>query len=273
MLGIVVQWFAFPATLFEDVGPLKAQFKIGAKNSDMDACIKFGAGLLLMIGLTFSGVSWNPVNGKMAGFGGFVAAIYTAYSLFKADADVFVPRLFYIYAAVLFVGASHIMLFPSNPLPPKNPETKNNHGNFSDMAALPLIGASLAMLFYPEHLFQDLGPLKAQFASQSSDLAAMIKFVACLMLMIGLTLSGVKWNPINGKMAGLGGLIAGAVTAFTTFKADGDKFVPKLFYVYAVLIFLGALHIFAFPSNPKLEKSGKNSGKKDSGKKQTKKKD
>jgi len=260
LMGIVVQWFAYPATLFQDLGPLKAQFS--AQSADMDALIKFGGGLLLMLALTFSGVSWNPINGKMAGLGGFIACGLTAYGTMKADSDVFVPRFFYIYATVLWLGSWHIFAFPSNPLPPKTPETKNNHGNFSDIIALPLIVAAVLCMYNPDHLSQDFGPLKAQFSTKSADLSAMIKFVGGLMLVNALMLSGVKWNPINGKMAGLGGFIASGYTAYSTFKADSDVFVPKAFYVYAALIFFGALHIFAFPSNPKLAKPEKEKAEK-----------
>jgi len=248
LMGVVAQWFAFPATLFQDVGPLKAQFSV--KSADMDTIIKFGGGLLLMIGMTFSGVKWNPINGKMAGCGGFIVAGHTAYSTFKADSGVFVPRLFYIYAVVIFFGALHIFAFPSNPLPPKTLETKNNHGNFSDAVALGLITTAALCAFFPDHLFKDFGPVKAQFSAKSDDLSAMIKFVGGLMLVLALMLSGIKWNPINGKMAGFGGFIAAGYTAYSTFKADSDAFVPRPFYVYAMLIFLGALHIFVFPSNP-----------------------
>ncbi|CAE8693761.1 unnamed protein product, partial [Polarella glacialis] len=254
LFAVVVQWWAFPATLFEDLGPLKAQFSI--KSADMDALIKFGGGMLLMIALTFSGVSWNEINGKMAGLGGFIAAGVTAYSTFKADSDVFVPRLFYVYALVLFLGALHIFAFPSNLKPPKNDSVKNNHGNFSDIIALGLIVASCLCYFYPDHLFQDttfralgkeFGPVKAQFSTKSADLTALIKFVAGLMLMIGLTFSSVKWNPDNGKMAGLGGFIAAGVIGHSTFNADSEVFVLRAFYIYAALLGLGALHIFAFP--------------------------
>ena len=50
-------------------------------------------------------MSWNPINGKMAGFGGFITVGYTVYSTFKADGDAFVPKLFYIYSAVILLGA------------------------------------------------------------------------------------------------------------------------------------------------------------------------
>jgi len=249
LVAIAVQLFAFPDTLFQDLGPLKAQFDAKSRNAELDIIIKFGGCLILMHGLTLSGVKWNPINGKMAGFGGIIASGYTAFSTFKADSDVFVPRLFYVYAAVLLLGALHICVFPSNPLPEKTPETKNNHGNFSDLIFFGLFGASMACFFYPDHLFMDLGPIKAQFTAQSAALSAMIKFVAGLMLIISLTFSGVKWNPINGKMAGLGGFIAAGYTAFSTFKADSDAFIPHIFYIYSAVIFLGALHIFAFPSN------------------------
>merc|ERR1711956_31590 len=178
-----------------------------------------------------------------------IVAGHTAYSTFMADSGVFVPRFFYIYAVVIFFGALHIFAFPSNPLPPKTPETKNNHGNFSDAVALGLMIVAALCAFYPDHLFEDFGPVKAQFNAKSADLSAMIKFVGGLMLVLALMLSGIKWNPINGKMAGFGGFIAAGYTAYSTFMADSG-FVPRLFYVYAMLIFLGALHIFAFPSNP-----------------------
>lgn len=252
LVAVVVQWWGFPDTLYQDLGPFKAQFT--TKSADMNALIKLGAGLLLTQANAFSGVRWNPINGKMAGLGGFIAVGCTVYTQFKADKDAFVPRLFYVYAAVLLLGALHIFAFPSNPLPEKTKDTKNNHGNASDAFALGLIGSALACFFYPDHLFQDVGPLKSQLSAQTADVSAMVKFVAGLFLMLGLTFSGVKWNPINGKMAGLAGFIAAGYTAYFNFKADGGHFVPRLFYVHAAILFLGALHIFFFPSNPLLTK-------------------
>jgi uncharacterized membrane protein YjfL (UPF0719 family) len=248
MLAIVVQLFAFPATLFEDIGPLKAQFT--AKSSDMDAAIKLCGGLFLIIGMALTGVKWNPINGKMSGVAGIVAAGFTAYTTFKSDSEVFVPRLFYAYAAVLCGGAAKIALLPSNPMPEKTPEAKNNHGNFSDLAALALIGNAVVLLFFSDYLFEDIGPLKAQFKTKSSDLSAMISLAGRLMIVIALIFSGVKWNPKNGKGAGFGCFIASGYIAFSTFKADSDVLVPRIFYVYAAVLFFGAIHIFLFPSNP-----------------------
>lgn len=252
LLAIAVQLFAFPDTLFQDFGPFKAQFS--EKNADMDLIIKLASGLIFMIGATFSGVKWNPKNGKMAGLSGFIAAAYTAYSTFMASGGL---QLFYVYALVLFLGALHIFKFPSNPLPPANENVKvqNNHGNFSDVIACLLLIFSLLCFFYPAYLFQDYGPLKAQFSTQSPDLSLAIKFVACLLLMIGFTFSGIKWNPINGKMAGIGGFLASFYAAFSNFKADSDAFVFHIFYIWAVIIFAGAVHIFVFPANPLPAKS------------------
>ena len=90
LAAIVVQWLAFPASLFHDLGPLKAQFS--TQNSDMDAIIKFGGGLLLMVAMTFSGVSWHKINGKMSGFGGFILVACTVFNTFRAKSYGFVLR-------------------------------------------------------------------------------------------------------------------------------------------------------------------------------------
>jgi len=275
VLAVVIQLLAFPDSLYTDFGPLKAQFS--TRSADLDIITTLAAGVLLTIGMTFSGVKWNPINGKMGGFAGFIAVGVTAYYSLKADDFVFVPRFFYLYLAVLLLGTVHITIFPSNPLVKTvDPNTKNNHGNMSDMVSVALVAASLLILFYPEHLFMDIGPLKAQFtatsyaqlehlsmdvgplkaqftatsAAQLKDLAFMNRFVGLIMLMWALILSGVKWNPINGKMAGVGGSFCSGYTTLSLFKKDKGVFVPQLIYVYALLIFLSALHIFVFPSNP-----------------------
>jgi len=249
VLAIVVQWLAFPDTLFHDIGPMKAQFS--TRTADLDAILKLGAGILLTIGMAFSSVKWNPVNGKMSGLAGLITIGVTAFSSFKADGDAFVPRLFYVYLAILFVGVIHIFLFGSNPLVKKvDPKAQNNHGNMSDMVAVSLLVCAALGAFYPDHLFMDIGPIKAQFTTKGADLSFMIRFVSCLMFMWSMLLSGVKWNPINGKMAGFGGFICSGLTAYSTFTADKSAFVPRMFYIYAALMFLSSVHIFLFPSNP-----------------------
>lgn len=248
-LAIVVQLLALPDALYGQLGPFKAQFT-DSKSPDLEALTKLLAGLFLTIGFAFSSVKWNPLNGKMAGVGGFIASVVVVNTQFAADGS-FIPKLFYAYIAVLLIGSVHICVFPSNPLvktlDPEN--TKDNHGNMSDLVALALLASSLAAFFYPDHLYMDLGPIKPQFTTKSSDMTLMIRFTAGLMLMWALMLSGVKWNPLNGKGAGLGGFICAGLVAYSTFAADSMAFVPRMFYVYAAMIFLSALHIFVFPSN------------------------
>lgn len=254
-IGIVVQLWGFPHTLYQENGPVKPQFEgtiSEADRADLAAMFKLIGGLILTLGMTFSGVKWNPINGKMAFLGGSIALGYLIYT----SSEALKMRPLGAYVAVLVVGLLHIGVLPSNHLPPKTEKTKNNHGNSSDLVALFLIVQALGCLIDPTHLCKDLGPFKG-FKTQSDDMILMIKFAGCLLLILALMLSGVKWNPINGKMAGLGGFIASAYIAYSTFKADADQFVPRIFYVYAVTIFLGAVHTFALYSNPLPEKTDK----------------
>ena len=121
--------------------------------------IKFCGGLLFVLAMMFSGVKWNPANGKMGGFGCFCAAFLTVYLTFQQiDAGSFVPRLFYVYAAILAIGGLHIFFFPGNPKP--SIPGANNHGNFSDTIAFVLVFGAVQCVFYPNILFQRFGPLQ-----------------------------------------------------------------------------------------------------------------
>jgi hypothetical protein len=222
--------------------------------------MKFTAGLMFVLATMFSGISWNPINGKMSGFGIFICVGYTAWSTFQSDSNQFVPRLLYVYCAILLLGGLHIFAFPSNPLVAKvigKSNTKNNHGNFSDQVFFGLFAVSMLWFFYPDHLYQDYGPLKATFTARTSDLDVLVRFTAGLLLAIGAVFSAVKWNPVNGKMAGLGCFICAGYTAFCKYSADAGEVKPNLFYAYAALLFLGGLHIFAFSSNPPLKQTEK----------------
>jgi len=275
LLAIAIQFFAFQSTLFDGKGP----WTDDNNTSDTWSIMLCAGSLLLMIGLMFSGIKWNPINGKMAGFGGFIAAIVTVVSTFQGDSDnlhmrehqvepdqpSLVPHLFYLYAVVLFAGALHIFKFPSNPKPAKTPETKNNHGNFSDLIAVSVLCCALLCIFDPDHLTTDHGPLKAQFnpsSSQNGAFRVLIKFVGGLLLMIALIFSGVKWNPINGKMAGVGGFVAAGLFLFNGMVSPQSDvgFCWKPFYIYSAVLFAGALHIFAFPANPKPEPAAAEEG-------------
>jgi len=254
LVGIATQWLAFPDTLYQDIGAVKAQFT--AKGKDIDLVLAVGASLLVFIGTVFSGVKWNKMNGKVTGLFSFIAAGSSAYSTFKSDGDTFVPRFLYLYCFVLFLGGLAVFALYSNPMPPKTPQTKNNHGNFADTIALGLFLVSMSWFFFPDHLFQDFGPVKAQFSSKSPDLFAMIRLVAGLLLVAAGMLFGVKWNPINGKLSGLGALGAAGYSARAALQADSGRFVPRLVYFYAALLLLGAVHLMFFPSNPVPPKPG-----------------
>jgi len=250
LLAGTVQCIFFPSLLSEDAGPFKATF---AKSSpELATMIKFSGGFFLIIAMMFSGIKWNPVNGKMGGLGCFLCVANIVNTLFrKQDSGTFVPHLFYVYAVTILLGGIHIFLFPSNPPTPKSPEIKNNHGNMSDMVFFALLAGSIQSIFFPSMLCQDFGPIKAQFATCSAELETMISFAGSLILIVGLTFSGVKWNPINGKMSGLGCFLCVANILHMQFlKLDGGVFVPRPFYLYALLIALGGIHIFLFPANP-----------------------
>lgn len=254
LLAIAIQCFAFPNLLFDDQGPWTAD----KNTADTSMATSLVGSLFLVVGAMFSGIKWNPLNGKVAGFGAFIAAIVTAVSTFQGDSNAFVLRPFYLYALVLLAGAVHIFRYPSNEVPPKTEATKNHHGNFSDVIALSLLLCALVNIFYPDRLMKDLVhlpfiyfymPIAAQFSPDSFEndaLRVLIKISGGLMVMIAMTFSGVKWNTINGKMAGAATFIASGVAAYITFQSGGGF---KYYYVYSVLLFLGALHIVACPAN------------------------
>lgn len=260
LIAAAVQCVWFKDMMTQDLGPIKATF---AKASpELDRLTSLAGGLLFCIGMTFSGVKWNPANGKMAGIGCFLAALWcTIYPQYVAGT---LPTLTTVYAAVVFLGGVHIFAFPSNPLPPKTDKTKNNHGNMSDKVAMFLIGVSVLMIWYQDPLFNDVGPIKADFTSGSADVAAMIKMCGGLIFTIAMMFSGIKWNPVNGKMAGISLFITSVGTAYGTFNADGGALVPRLMYMYAAALFVGGLHVFAFPANPLTPKADapKSDGKK-----------
>jgi len=259
LIAAAVQCVWFKDMFYNDLGPIKATFD--KASPELDRLTSLAGGLLFCIGMTFSGVKWNPANGKMAGIGCFIAALWcTIYPQYIAGT---LPTLTTVYAAVVFLGGLHIFAFPSNPLTPKvEGVSKNNHGNMSDKVAMFLIGVSVLMIWYQAPLFNDIGPIKADFkfdpldkTSGSANVASMIKFCGGLLFTIAMMFSGIKWNPVNGKMAGIALFVTSVGTAYGTFNADGGAVVPRLMYAYAAALFIGGLHVFAFPSNPLPPKS------------------
>lgn len=239
LLIVSIQWWAFPGTLYADSTK---------KTADTDEIVKFGASLVFTIGCIFSTVKWNPGNGKGAGAAGFITVLYTVYSTITSVQTGLNDYLFYLYAAIILGGAVHIFVFPSNPLV-KNTATpdgeKNNHGNFSDAIGISLMIFSLMCLFWPAHLSQDFGPIKALVGPQTPALSLLVKFVSCLMLMLALMFSGIKWDPINGKLSGVGCIIIAGSLVYNTLA------VPNITWLWSLVLFMGAGHIMFFPSNPK----------------------
>ena len=75
------------------------------RSCQVSELLSYCGGLLLTVGMVFSGVKWNPINGKMAGMGCFVASAVAVY--------VGSGTFFLYHAAVLLLGGAHIFIFPS----------------------------------------------------------------------------------------------------------------------------------------------------------------
>lgn len=249
LIGAAVTSIFFTSLFFQDFGPLKASFS--AASPEANAMLSFIGGLYLIIGLMLSGVKWNPANGKMSGFGCFLAAYNLVRVCLALDAGAFVLRPTYLLAAFIAVGGAHIMFFPSNAMPPKTEKTKNNHGNISDLVALALLAAAVQCVWYPDLLLQDFGPLKANFTTATPLLRALTQLAGGLLCAIALIFSGVKWNPANGKMSGMGCFLFALNAGLVAFRQlDAGSFVLRPFYVYAAALLAAGLNIFLFPSNP-----------------------
>merc|ERR1712196_636907 len=81
------------------------------------------------------------------------------------------------------------------------------HGNASDVAfSLLLIGAIVSFV-KPELLFEPSFPL------QDDEVRGLVTLSGGLAFQLGMTFSGVKWNPTNGKMGGFGAFFAMANAA------------------------------------------------------------
>lgn len=231
LLGAIQTWLA-PGLLFQSDFPLA--------DPHVGAMIKLSGGLALLVGLTLSGVKWNPINGKGAGFAGF-CAVANAVTIGLRTGHIF----FFVFAAVLLAGAIHICFFPSNPPVAKvDPATKNNHGNASDLVAVLLLVGSLLCIFYPSPFFQAMGPIQSSFTEvqHPEELNTLISYCGGWLLTISMMLSGVKWNPINGKMAGIGYFVC---TGICVCVGSGS-----FFYLMGLVLLLGGVHVCFFPSNP-----------------------
>jgi len=109
-----------PGLEFVDVGPVKASFS-AEQQAALQPLISFCGSLVLIAAMMFSGIKWNPINGKMGGLGSFFCAVSFVYMGTQVGSGVF----FYYYALLFLVGGTHVFFFPSNPVPPKAEDAKS----------------------------------------------------------------------------------------------------------------------------------------------------
>mmetsp|Transcript_52035 Transcript_52035/g.111368 ORF Transcript_52035/g.111368 Transcript_52035/m.111368 type:complete len:140 (+) Transcript_52035:88-507(+) len=107
-----IQQMFYPEYQFKDFPPMKPFFD-GKMTADMEIMIKFMGGFLVIIGCMLFTVRWNNINGKLSGLACLGCAANIAWTTYKVmDKETFVPRPFYIYAAVLALLSVHLVLRP-----------------------------------------------------------------------------------------------------------------------------------------------------------------
>jgi len=250
--GVVSSYY--PSYFFEDLGPFKGLAPSRANGAESLMVVQ--GSILMALGFTVSTVRWNRLNGTMAFMGLVAASSVMALTTFQSDDGQFVPRLSYAIAAVLFITGVQVRFF-SNDAPPKTPNTKNNHGNTSDIVFMGLAVIGVQQMFFPG--FAGVGPVSASFGS-GVHVEALTRVCGGLWLCLAFIFSGVKWNRINGKMSGFMCFL-GVYSIFNEFffTVDNGTFVPRTIYGALAFLFLGAGHIMFFPSNEfvKIEKAKK----------------
>lgn len=237
---------------------------------------------LIFLGTLFSGVKWDPQNGRVGGVGGIFCVVGICAAQYSEDDDVFTLNLIYLYAFVYFAGSVYILLFSQNPIPvvPARPNSwgqcpdfivDNFNVNWVDaMVAIMLYFCILCMKFPADYLMKDLDfgvffgdgspegsphfPVRHQISADgfvNPVVYVLIKFNAFTLMFICAILVSVGWNRINGKMAGVGGIISSLLICFFTYRT-GVAFVFKPAYIMAFCIAFEAIHISVFPSFPYL---------------------
>ena len=248
LLCCAIQCIWYPEMMFRSIGPFSPVF--GTASKDLAAAIGNIGARMFVLGCMFSAVKWNKINGIMSGIGSILSVCGIVYKATTSSIGGGGLNLLHLYAAALFLGGIHVKFFPSNPVPPK---TKNNHGNMSDKVAI-----SMLILFaipnvlglYPFDAFLSISEYSKGIVV-SEDLRTCSYVSGCFTFVIAMMLSGVKWNPANGKLSALGLFLASAVVAYNTYIVqDAGTFVPRPQYTYIVLLLLAGLHVGLFPSNP-----------------------
>mmetsp|Transcript_23445 Transcript_23445/g.61404 ORF Transcript_23445/g.61404 Transcript_23445/m.61404 type:complete len:150 (+) Transcript_23445:122-571(+) len=126
------------------------------------------------------------------------------------------------------------------------------HGDGSDIAALGLFASGGQLLMFPNVVKSTLWlpqRITAEISPLSDPLhAQLLSIIGALYIAIGLSLFTVRWNPINGKTAGLGLLIAAGNMVYRVYSANGDSFdgPGKAILEHAVVLAVGAIAIMFF---------------------------
>jgi len=272
LLVIAIQLLAFQDSLITGSGALIDD----NNNSDTSILMSCAGALFIMIGTMFSGVKWDAINGKLAGIGCLAGFLGISYCTYDLDGGL-VPNFLYVHALVLLAGGIHIFFFPSNAVPerPELPGPKGFicKGVFSDYAnenfnmnivdtfsvLLCLVAVGIMydpfylmkphnMALYVEHYLYSV-PLLTPGAFSNPAVYMLIKFTCFLTMVIASILSSVQWQPINGKLAGLGGFVACGTISYVTYKTSVG-FVLKPTYEFAALLLCATIKIFAVPGHP-----------------------
>lgn len=126
------------------------------------------------------------------------------------------------------------------------------HGDFSDVSALYCLVIGVASMLSPDLWFTAYGPLKPMFENEPDRTARFaVQFAGGLLLLLAPILFVVRWNKLNGKAAALGFLMAALNSVAIALKMDNYTFVPRGWYVLAVLFVATAFHL-ALNANPML---------------------
>jgi len=117
------------------------------------------------------------------------------------------------------------------------------HGNVSDGVFLAALVMSICAYWAPSALMLSSSEVL------STEESALIKFSGGTTLMLGFVFSGVKWNPVNGLMAGIGCFLHTANCVYLGLTTG------LLGFYASAAVLIGGIHIFFFPSNPKTPKT------------------
>lgn len=112
-----------PEYFTQDIGPIKACFD--TITPELVTVLKMYGGFMVIIGCMLFTVRWNPINGKLGGIALIGTAINIAMTTMNdIDGGVFVPRLFYVYAAVMVLAGVHTCVFCNPAIKTVDEDTK-----------------------------------------------------------------------------------------------------------------------------------------------------